>query len=472
MTKPPSNAAPPSPAGNAMWGGRFSAKPADLMQAINVSIGFDKRLASQDLAGSRAHAAMLAEQGIISAADAAAIQTGLNDIESEIAAGTFPFRDEFEDIHLNVETRLREIIGPAAGRLHTARSRNDQVALDFRLWVREACDRTISQIQALQKALLAKAEPHAATLMPGFTHLQSAQPVTFGHHLMAYVEMFGRDASRFADARARMNESPLGSAALAGSPFPIDRHATAKALGFDAPMANSLDGVSDRDFALEALSAASICSIHLSRMAEEIVLWTTPQFGFIKLSDAFTTGSSIMPQKKNPDAAELVRAKVGRVFAALTSLTIVMKGLPLAYGKDMQEDKVPTFEAFDALELSLAAMTGMIDDLAAQEAAMAAAAGSGHATATDLADWLVRTLGMPFREAHHVAGSAVKRADELGCGLADLAIADLRRLEPRITMDIYAVLTPEASVASRDSYGGTAPVRVREQVSRWKDLLK
>ena len=471
MTKPPSNAAPPSPAGNAMWGGRFSAKPADLMQAINVSIGFDKRLASQDLAGSRAHAAMLAEQGIISAADAAAIQTGLNDIESEIAAGTFPFRDEFEDIHLNVETRLREIIGPAAGRLHTARSRNDQVALDFRLWVREACDRTISQIQALQKALLAKAEPHAATLMPGFTHLQSAQPVTFGHHLMAYVEMFGRDASRFADARARMNESPLGSAALAGSPFPIDRHATAKALGFDAPMANSLDGVSDRDFALEALSAASICSIHLSRMAEEIVLWTTPQFGFIKLSDAFTTGSSIMPQKKNPDAAELVRAKVGRVFAALTSLTIVMKGLPLAYGKDMQEDKVPAFEAFDALELSLLATAGMVADMEPNIERMAAAAGAGYSTATDLADWLVRETGLPFRDAHHATGAAVKRAEELGVDLADVPLAELQAINPAITAKVYEVLTPAASVKSRMSYGGTSPEQVKAQIARWKEML-
>ena len=459
-------------AGHSLWGGRFSAKPADLMQAINVSISFDKRLSAEDLAGSRAHAAMLAAAGIIPAADEAAIQGGLDTIEGEISAGTFPFRDAYEDIHMNVEARLSELIGPASGRLHTARSRNDQVALDFRLWVRAACDRTEAQLRGLQAALVDKADRHAETLMPGFTHLQSAQPVTFGHHLMAYVEMFGRDATRFRDARARMNECPLGAAALAGTSFPIDREATARALAFDRPTANSLDSVSARDFAQEALSAAAICATHLSRLAEEIVLWTTPQFGFVKLSDAYTTGSSIMPQKRNADAAELVRAKASRVLGSLVSLSGVMKGLPLAYGKDMQEDKVPTFEAFDALELSLAAMTGMIDDLAAQEAAMAAAAGSGHATATDLADWLVRTLGMPFREAHHVAGSAVKRADELGCGLADLAIADLRRLEPRITMDIYAVLTPEASVASRDSYGGTAPVRVREQVSRWKDLLK
>ncbi|MBT9473994.1 MAG: argininosuccinate lyase, partial [Phenylobacterium sp.] len=338
----------PQGAGQAMWGGRFSSKPAELMQAINVSIGFDKRLAAQDLAGSRAHAAMLLKQGVITSQDEAAIQGGLKAIEAEMAAGTFPFRDEYEDIHMNVEARLRELIGPAAGRLHTARSRNDQVALDFRLWVRDAADRTIAQIAALQGALVAKAEPHAATLMPGFTHLQPAQPVTFGHHLMAYVEMFGRDASRFADARARMNESPLGAAALAGSPFPIDRHATAAALGFDAPTANSLDSVADRDFALESLAAATICATHLSRLAEEIVIWMTPQFGFIKLTDAFTTGSSIMPQKKNPDAAELVRAKVGRLLGSFTQLTVVMKGLPLTYSKDMQEDKVPTFEAFDA----------------------------------------------------------------------------------------------------------------------------
>ncbi|MDP3384156.1 MAG: argininosuccinate lyase, partial [Phenylobacterium sp.] len=343
--------AEPSGQGQAMWGGRFSAKPADLMQAINVSIGFDKRLAPQDLAGSRAHAAMLKAQGVIGAADEAAIQDGLSRIEAEIAGGTFPFRDEYEDIHMNVEARLRELIGPAAGRLHTARSRNDQVALDFRMWVREACHRTAGQLQALQRALVAQAEAHAETLMPGFTHLQPAQPVTFGHHLMAYVEMFGRDASRFTDAAIRMNECPLGAAALAGSPFPIDRHATAKALGFDRPTANSLDSVSSRDFALEALSAGAICATHLSRLAEEIVIWMTPQFGFIALSDAFTTGSSIMPQKKNPDAAELVRAKAGRMLAAFTQLPVVMKGLPLYYSKDMQDDKVRTFEAFDVLDL-------------------------------------------------------------------------------------------------------------------------
>ena len=455
-----------------MWGGRFSASPNALMQAINVSIGFDKRLAVQDIAGSQAHAAMLAKTGVISSGDAAEIQRGLSTIEGEMAAGTFPFRDEFEDIHMNVEARLRELIGPVAGRLHTARSRNDQVALDFRLWVREACDRSAAQLVALQQALIAKAEAHADVLMPGFTHLQPAQPVTFGHHLMAYVEMFGRDASRFRDARARMNECPLGAAALAGSPFPIDREMTAKTLGFDRPTANSLDSVSARDFALEALSAASICATHLSRLAEELVLWMTPQFGFIKLSDAFTTGSSIMPQKKNPDAAELIRAKVGRILGSLTSLTVVMKGLPLAYSKDMQEDKVPTFEAFDALELSLLAMTGMIADLEPNTQRMAAAAGAGFSTATDLADWLVRTLDLPFRDAHHITGAAVKRAEQLGVDLADLPLAELQALNQGIGEDVFKVLTPAASSASRVSYGGTAPDQVRSQIKRWKDTLR
>jgi argininosuccinate lyase len=454
-----------------MWGGRFSDKPAELMQAINVSIGFDRRLAAQDLEGSRAHAAMLQKTGVITSQDAQAILKGLDAIGRELAAGTFPFREEFEDIHMNVEARLRELIGPAAGRLHTARSRNDQVALDFRMWVREACDRTAAQIKQLQKALVAKAEPHAATLMPGFTHLQPAQPVTFGHHLMAYVEMFGRDASRFADARARMNESPLGAAALAGSPFPIDRDQTAKALGFNAPAANSLDAVADRDFALEALAAAAICAIHLSRLAEEIVIWMTPQFGFIRLTDAFTTGSSIMPQKKNPDAAELVRAKAGRLLGAFTQLAVVMKGLPLTYSKDMQEDKVPTFEAFDALELSLRAMAGMIADLEPDKDRMAQAAGAGFSTATDLADWLVRELGLPFREAHHITGAAVKRAEALGCDLAGLPLAELQALEPRTHDGVYKVLTADASVASRKSYGGTAPDQVRAQIQRWKEIL-
>ena len=454
-----------------MWGGRFSAKPAELMQAINVSIGFDKRLATQDLAGSRAHAAMLRTVGVISSEDEAAIQQGLETIASEFAAGAFPFRDEYEDIHMNVEARLRELIGPASGRLHTARSRNDQVALDFRMWVREACDRTAAQIKALQSALVAKAEQHADAVMPGFTHLQPAQPVTFGHHLMAYVEMFGRDAARFADARARMNESPLGAAALAGSPFPIDRHQTAKALGFDRPTANSLDSVADRDFALESLAAATICATHLSRLAEEIVIWMTPQFGFIRLSDAFTTGSSIMPQKKNPDAAELVRAKVGRLLGAFTQLSVVMKGLPLTYSKDMQEDKVPTFEAFDALELSLLATAGMVADLEPMREKMAAAAGAGFSTATDLADWLVRELNLPFRDAHHVTGAAVKKAEELGLTLPELPLSELQALDTRITPGIYDVLTPEASVASRRSYGGTAPDQVRAQIKRWKEAL-
>jgi argininosuccinate lyase len=454
-----------------MWGGRFSDKPAELMQAINVSIGFDRRLATQDLEGSRAHAAMLQKTGVITSEDAAAILGGLATIGEEMAAGTFPFREEFEDIHMNVEARLRELIGAAAGRLHTARSRNDQVALDFRMWVRDACDRTGAQIKALQNALIAKASPHAATLMPGFTHLQPAQPVTFGHHLLAYVEMFGRDASRFADARARMNESPLGAAALAGSPFPIDRRMTAQALGFDRPTANSLDSVADRDFALEALAAATITAIHLSRLAEEIVIWMTPQFGFITLTDAFTTGSSIMPQKKNPDAAELVRAKAGRMLGSFIQLAVVMKGLPLTYSKDMQEDKVPAFEAFDALELSLRAMAGMVADMQPTAETMAKAAGAGFSTATDLADWLVRELGLPFRDAHHITGAAVKRAEQLGCDLPGLPLAELQTLDPRITEGVYKVLTPQASVASRTSYGGTAPDQVRAQIQRWKEIL-
>ena len=458
--------------GHLLWGGRFSAKPDALMQAINVSIGFDRRLAAEDLAGSKAHAAMLAETGVISAEDGQAIQNGLAAIEQEMAAGTFPFREEFEDIHLNVEKRLEELIGPAAGRLHTARSRNDQVALDLRLWTRGACERTIEQLRRLQRALLAKAETHAATLMPGFTHLQSAQPVTFGHHLMAYVEMFGRDAGRFSDARMRLNENPLGAAALAGTSFPIDRRQTAAALGFDRPMANSLDAVSARDFALEALAAAAISSTHLSRLAEEIVLWSTPQFGFVRLSDAFTTGSSIMPQKRNPDAAELTRAKTGRVLGAFTALAVVMKGLPLAYSKDMQEDKVPVFEAFDSLELALAAMGGMVDDLEVAAGRMAAAAGFGYATATDLADWLVRVLGLPFRQAHHVAGTAVKRAEALGVELAALPLGELQAIEPGVTAEVYGVLTPEASAASRRSYGGTAPEEVRAQIARWKEVLR
>ena len=458
--------------GHSLWGGRFSAKPGAAMRAINASISFDQRLARHDIAGSRAHAAMLGAAGIIPAADEQAIHGGLTSIEDEIAAGSFPFREALEDIHMNIEARLTELIGAAAGRLHTARSRNDQVALDLRLWVREACDRTIVQLRATQRALIIQAEAHADALMPGFTHLQAAQPITLGHHLMAYVEMFGRDAARFEDARARMNECPLGAAALAGTSFHIDREATARALGFDRPTANSLDSVSARDFALEALAAAAICATNLSRLAEEIVLWMTPQFDFIRLSDAWTTGSSIMPQKRNPDAAELVRAKVGAILGALVAVTVVMKGLPLAYGKDMQEDKVPVFQAFDGLELSLAAMEGMIGDMAPRREVMEAAAGDGHATATDLADWLVRTLDMPFREAHHVTGAAVKRAEELGLNLADLPLTDLRVLEPRVTADVYAVLTPRASAASRQSHGGTAPDQVRAQIRRWKEKLR
>ncbi len=458
-------------AGHSLWGGRFSAKPADLMRRINASIDIDRRLAGEDLAGSRAHAAMLADTGVIGRDDEQAIQRGLTLIEAEIAEGSFPFREELEDIHMNVEARLTELIGPAAGRLHTARSRNDQVALDFRLWVRDACNQSAAGLRDLQRALTKRAEETADALMPGFTHLQPAQPVTFGHHLMAYVEMFGRDAGRFEDARVRMNECPLGAAALAGTSFPIDRQATARALGFDRPTANSLDSVSSRDFALEALSAAAICATHLSRLAEEIVIWMTPGFGFITLSDAFTTGSSIMPQKRNPDAAELIRAKVGRILGSLVNLTVVMKGLPLAYGKDMQEDKPPTFEAFDALELSLAAMTGMIDDLTPNLVAMAAAAGAGFSTATDLADWLVRRLGLPFREAHQITGRAVSRAEALGVDLADLPLADLQALEPRVSADVYQVLTPAASVASRMSHGGTAPAQVRAQITRWKEIL-
>ncbi len=454
-----------------MWGGRFSAQPAEIMQAINVSICVDRRLWAQDLAGSRAHCRMLAAQGIVSAADADAILGGLDAIEAEMRDGSFPFRDRFEDIHMNVEARLAELIGEPSGRLHTARSRNDQVATDFRLWVRDACDRTVERLKGLQRALLARAEQHAADLMPGFTHLQTAQPVTLGHHLMAYVEMFGRDAGRFADARSRMNESPLGAAALAGSPFPIDRHMTAEALGFDRPMANSLDAVSDRDFALESLAAASICAGHLSRLAEEIVVWMTPMFGFASLPDDLTTGSSIMPQKRNPDAAELVRAKTGRIMGSLVALSTVMKGLPLAYSKDMQEDKPPVFEAFDALDLALGAMTAMVAALRPDTDRMAAAAGAGFSTATDLADWLVRELNLPFRQAHHVTGAAVKRAESLGIDLARLPLEELQALHSGVTEAVYKVLTPEASVASRRSYGGTAPEQVRARIADWRARL-
>ena len=454
-----------------MWGGRFAAGPGALMQAINVSIDFDQRLATQDIAGSKAHSDMLAARGIITAADRDAIHSGLDEIGAEIAAGSFPWSAELEDIHLNIEARLKDKIGDAGGRLHTGRSRNDQVATDFRLWVREHVELFQNQLTALISALVDQADTHADMIMPGFTHLQSAQPVTFGHHMLAYAEMFARDRSRFADCHARLNESPLGAAALAGTPYPIDRDMTAKALGFDRPMANSLDAVSARDFALEALSAATICATHLSRLSEEIVIWTSAQFRFISLTDAFTTGSSIMPQKRNPDAAELVRAKVGRIMGALTSLTIVMKGLPLAYSKDMQEDKEPVFDAFDALELGLAAMAGMVADMTPNKERLAEAAGAAFSTATDLADWLVMNLNMPFRDAHHVTGTIVAMAEKQGVTLDALALADMQSVEARITADIFGVLTPLASASSRTSYGGTAPNNVRQQVARWKAQL-
>ncbi|HVP84430.1 MAG TPA: argininosuccinate lyase [Rhizomicrobium sp.] len=457
---------------NKMWGGRFGAGPSAIMEAINVSIDFDKRLANEDLAGSRAHARMLMATGIISKSDGDAILSGLDWIGKEIDAGTFAFKREFEDIHLNIEARLGEIAGAAAGRLHTARSRNDQVATDFRLWVRAACDRAETGIVALQKALLAQAEAHADTIMPGFTHMQPAQPVTFGHHCLAYVEMLSRDRGRFAGAHARANESPLGAAALAGTPFPIDRKATAKELGFTHPMRNSLDAVSARDFALEYLAAASICATHLSRLAEEIVIWATPSFGFVKLSDAFTTGSSIMPQKRNPDAAELVRAKIGRIMGSFVALTTVMKGLALAYAKDLQEDKEAVFAAADALDLSLAAMAGMAADMKPQPAAMRRAAEAGYPTATDLADWVVKTLKKPFREAHHIAGSIVKRAEEKGVALDQLPLSEMQAVEPGITKDVLSSLSLESSLNARTSEGGTAPVRVREQVVFWKEKLK
>ena len=455
-----------------MWGGRFESAPDAIMEEINASIGFDQKLASQDIAGSLAHVAMLAKTGIVDDADAAAIAEGLKAIRGEIENGTFTFSRALEDIHMNIEARLAERIGPAAGRLHTARSRNDQVALDFRLWVRDTVDALRRQIGGLQTALAEKALAHAADVMPGFTHLQSAQPVTLGHHLLAYVEMLARDSSRFADARRRMNECPLGAAALAGTSFPIDRHATAQALGFERPTANSLDSVSDRDFALEALAAAAICATHLSRFAEEIVLWATPQFGFAALSDKFSTGSSIMPQKRNPDAAELVRGKAGRMVGALAGLLVVMKGLPLAYSKDMQEDKEGTFDALHTLSLCLAATTGMVADLAPDTERMAAAAGSGFSTATDLADYLVRVIGMPFREAHHVTGRLVATAARRKVGLEDLTIQELHEVEPRLDGTIYDVLGVQNSVASRTSYGGTAPDNVRAQAQRWLDALR
>ena len=458
-------------AANAMWGGRFAAGPDAIMQAINASIGFDRRLAPQDIAGSRAHAAMLATTGILSDSDAAAIGEGLLTVLSEIDAGTFPFRVEYEDIHMNVEARLAEIIGEPAGRLHTARSRNDQVAVDVRLWVRDQCDAAVAGTTALMRAFLAQAEAGADWVMPGFTHLQVAQPVTWGHHMMAYVEMLARDRSRFADARARMNECPLGAAALAGTSFPIDRAMTATALGFDRPTANSLDSVSDRDFALEFLSASSICAMHLSRFAEELVIWSSAQFRFVRLSDRWTTGSSIMPQKKNPDAAELLRAKLGRILGATVALFTVMKGLPLTYSKDMQEDKEAVFDAADTLMLGLAAMTGMVGDMTANRESLAAAASSGFSTATDLADWLVRALDLPFREAHHVTGRLVALAEAQGCDLPDLTLAQMQSVHAGITDAVYGVLGVENSVRSRTSPGGTAPDRVRAEVARWKTIL-
>lgn len=452
---------------NKMWGGRFGESPDAIMEEINVSIDVDQHLYAQDIAASKAHAAMLAAQGIITANDAKNIAGGLDTILSEIKAGTFTFKRALEDIHMNVESRLGELIGPAAGRLHTARSRNDQVATDFRLYVRDAIDSFDADLASLQRALVKRALEHAGTVMPGFTHLQTAQPVTFGHHFLAYVEMVARDRGRFADARKRLNENPLGAAALAGTSFPIDRRATASALGFARPMANSLDAVSDRDFVLETLSACSIAAVHLSRFAEEIVIWTSPLVGLVHLSDKFTTGSSIMPQKRNPDAAELVRAKTGRIVGSLNALLMVMKGLPLAYQKDMQEDKAGAMEAFAAMSLAIRAITGMVLDIEPDEARMKVAAGEGYATATDLADWLVRTLKMPFREAHHVTGRIVAKAAEAGLALHKLPLSDMQAVEPAITEDVFGVLSVEASVESRTSFGGTAPENVREQAKNW-----
>jgi argininosuccinate lyase len=457
---------------NKMWGGRYESKPDPLMEEINASIDVDRHLYRQDIAASKAHAAMLAKTGIITAQDGKRIAAGLDAILAEIEGGTFKFSRALEDIHMNVESRLGELIGPAAGRLHTARSRNDQVATDFKLFVRDAIDGIDTALAAYQLALSEKALAHAATVMPGFTHLQTAQPVTFGHHLLAYVEMAARDRGRFADARERLNESPLGSAALAGTPFPLDRAMTAKALGFTRPTANSLDAVADRDFVLETLAACAIAAVHLSRFAEEIVIWSSPLVGLVRLSDAFTTGSSIMPQKRNPDAAELVRARTGRIVGALTALLTVMKGLPLAYQKDMQEDKEGAIDALRTLLLSIEAMTGMVRDMEPDVARMRAAAGEGYATATDLADWLTRTLAMPFREAHHATGRIVAKAAEAGVPLDKLPLAAMQAIEPRITKAVFAVLTPEASAKSRTVYGGTAPKNVHAQAKRWLKRLQ
>lgn len=456
---------------NQMWGGRFASGPSAIMEEINASIGYDRKLYAQDIAGSLAHAAMLAKTGIISAEDHKQISDGLNTILAEIENGKFTFSRKLEDIHMNIEARLADLIGAPAGRLHTARSRNDQVALDFRLWVKNELEKTAQALKILIDAFLTRAEEHAGTVMPGFTHLQTAQPVTFGHHCMAYVEMFGRDLSRVRDAIERMNESPLGAAALAGTGFPIDRHMTAEALGFREPTRNSIDSVSDRDYALEFLSIAAISATHLSRLAEEIVIWSTSQFNFIRLSDAFSTGSSIMPQKKNPDAAELVRAKTGRITGSLVGLLMVMKGLPLAYSKDMQEDKEAVFDAAESLELALAAMSGMVADLTVIEASMKKAAGSGYSTATDLADWLVRELGLPFREAHHVTGRAVALAESKKAELAKLTLEDMQSIHPQITDAVFGFLTVDKSVKSRQSFGGTAPQEVRRQIRYWKKRL-
>ncbi|MGP1352775.1 MAG: argininosuccinate lyase [Parasphingopyxis sp.] len=455
-----------------MWGGRFAEGPAAVMREINASIPFDKRLWRQDIAASRVHVAMLGAQGIVDAADVEAIDNGLQTIAAEYEADGVPENLDLEDIHMHVENRLAELIGPAAGRLHTARSRNDQVATDFRLWVRDAIDAVDAGLAAFQQALVTRAEEHADTIMPGFTHLQSAQPVTLGHHLMAYYEMARRDRSRFADARARLNESPLGSAALAGTGFAIDRDATAGALGFDRPTANSLDAVSDRDFALDYLMAATQCALHLSRLAEEFVIWASQPFGFVTLPDAYSTGSSIMPQKRNPDAAELVRGHAGRIAGCMTALVMTMKGLPLAYAKDTQDDKPPVFEAHDLLALSLAAMTGMVETTAFMPERMRALAESGHATATDLADWLVREADVPFREAHHIVGSAVKLAEARGVALAELSLAELQGIDGRIGESVYDVLTVDASVASRSSHGGTAPDQVRARIAEAKAQLE
>ena len=462
----------PKNSANKMWGGRFTSSPSAIMEQINASVAYDKRLAPQDIRGSIAHARMLGATGIISQPDARAIIKGLNTIADEVASDSFEWSTALEDVHMNIESRLRDAIGEPAGRLHTARSRNDQVATDFRLYVRDTIDAIDATLAELQCHLARKAETHAAAVMPGFTHLQPAQPVTFGHHLLAYVEMLGRDRSRFADARRRLNECPLGNAALAGTSFPIDRKSTAAELEFDRPTANSLDGVSDRDFVLETLSTASICAMHLSRFAEEIVIWSTPQFGFIQLSDAWTTGSSIMPQKRNPDAAELVRARVGRVAGAFNSLLIVMKGLPLTYSKDMQEDKEVTFDALDSFATALAAMAGMVKDLEPNVERMHAAAGAGFSTATDLADWLVRELNLPFRDAHHVTGTLVSEAERRQIGLEQLDLADLQKIEPRITKDVFSVLGVENSVTSRRSHGGTAPQNVRKMARQWIKRLE